>query len=146
MENHYLHRIGVFPSLCLGVFVNDSFQAACIGVMMWGRPVASNRLKDGEVTLELSRMCILDCTTKNAESRCLGISARIIRATFPNIRYLIAYADIEGMGHQGTIYKAAGWTMDNANAGGMTWKNHPRPGRDRGSNTRKLRYRKTLSA
>jgi hypothetical protein len=144
MENHYLHRIGVAPRLNLGVFVDASLNAACIGVLMWSVPVAANRLRDGDVTLELTRMCILDCTTKNAESRCLGISARIIRSTFPDIRYLIAYADIEGMGHKGTIYKASGWTLD-GDAGQLSWKN--RVGRrDRGSGTRKLRFRKTLSA
>ena len=143
IENHYLHRVGVGVRLSLGVFASSAFGAQMIGVMTFSLPVAANRLKDGFISLELTRMCIADVTTRNAESRCLAVAARIIRQTFPEIRHLIAYSDLEGRGHKGTIYAAAGWVCEGG-AGNLTWTN--RPGRrDRGSNTRKLRWRKTLA-
>lgn len=143
VEHHYLHRVAPMQRLVLGIFESDCFGAALVGVMAFGRPLAANRITDGETLLELTRMFILDSTTKNAESRCLAVAARIIRQRFPEIKGLLAYSDLEGRGHKGTIYKAAGWTCDHITKP-ISWASHPRPRRDRGSNTTKLRWRKVL--
>lgn len=143
VEHHYLHRCAPMQRICMGVFASRDDMAPLIGVLLWGAPLAANRLTRGESTLELTRMCILDCTTTNAESRCLGVAAKMIRNILPEITDLIAYSDLQGMGHKGTIYKAAGWQCD-ATTKPMSWADHPRPGRDRGSNTIKLRWRKVL--
>lgn len=143
IEHHYLHRVAPMQRLCLGVFAHKELGANLIGVMLWGTPIAANRLARGDTTLELTRMYIMDVTTKNAESRCLAIATRIIRATFTDTTDLIACSDIEGRGHTGTIYSAAGWIND-SHTEAMSWAKHPRPGKDRGSNTRKLRWRKVL--
>ena len=141
-EHHYLHTTPAGGGIALGIFADTSLLAELVGVMLWTQPAAANRLRDGDVSLELRRMIILDVTTRNAESRCLGFAARYIKRVRPDIRYLLSYSDIEGMGHKGTIYKAAGWSFDGRTKP-ISWKN--RPGRrDRGSNTTKLRWRKTL--
>lgn len=144
VERHYLHRIPLRCRVSLGVFSSDKLMAPLVGVMMWGNPIAANRIKDGEFGLELTRMFLTDECPKNSESRCLGFARRWIKKHFPEKKFLLAYSDIEGMGHKGTIYKAAGWTMDRITVA-MSWKNRPeKKGRDRGSNTRKLRWRLDL--
>jgi len=143
IEHHYLHRVAPMQRLCLGVFAHKYLGANLIGAMLWGNPIAANRLTRGDTTLELTRMYIMDNTTKNAESRCLAIATRIIRQRLPDITDLIAYSDVEERGHKGTIYKAAGWVND-SHTKSMSWAKHPRPGKDRESNTRKLRWRKML--
>ena len=96
---------------------------------------------DTGTTLELVRMVIRDVTTKNAESKALGFAARYIKKQYPHIARLIAYNDIEGQGHKGTIYKASGWILD-ANTTPQSWAS--RPGRVVGELTNKLRWRKDL--
>jgi hypothetical protein len=146
-EHHYLRNrtpvCGVHFSF--GVFTGTELEDRLIGVLLYMRPAGANRMKDGDVLLELRRMVILDCTTKNAESRVLAVTVRKLRALAPWCKAVIAYSDVEGMGHKGTIYKAAGWSLDGV-AGGQTWKGRAdgKDGRDRGSLTQKLRWRKTL--
>jgi hypothetical protein len=144
-QHHYLHRANPGHRISFGIFADSAPVSRLIGVAVWGRPVAANRLKDGESLLELYRFVILDCTAPYAESRALGYMARWVRRNLSDVAGLIAYSDVEGMGHRGTIYKAAGWTADGI-AGGASWKtrNDGTDRRDTGSLTGKLRWRKPL--
>jgi hypothetical protein len=145
-QHHYLHRANPGHRVSFGIFDSSALVARLIGVAVLGRPIAANRLADGESLLELYRFVILDCTTPYAESRVLGYIARWIAQHMPDVTALIAYSDLEGQGHKGTIYKAAGWACE-GDAGGTTWKTREdgKDRRDRGSLTQKLRWRKQLS-
>lgn len=143
MEHHYLRRVPAVQRIHFGVFESDSFAARMIGVMSFGNPLGANRMVDGASLFELTRMCILDVTTKNAESRCLAIAGRLIKQRYPWVIGLVAYSDLEGQGHKGTIYKAAGWHNDHVTQP-ISWSARGVNRRDRGSNTTKLRWRKDL--
>jgi hypothetical protein len=80
-------------------------------VAIWSSPIAANRLKDGFKMLELRRMAISEFAPKNTASRMLGVMRRLIIKKFPNCIKLISYQDKNH--HQGTIYKASGWTPAN---------------------------------
>lgn len=146
-EHHYLKGCPAQHKFGIGVFSSSEPFAPIIGALLWGMPNAANRLRDGWVTFELTRMVILDCTTMNAESRALGWSARYIKKHYPEIKHLLAYSDVGGRGHTGTIYKAAGWNMDARTLAANTdWNKHSgaESHKGRGSGTEKLRWRKTL--
>ncbi len=145
-EHHYLHtalkaRIG--SELCFGIFQDSSVWSPMIGAMVWGLPGGANRLRDGLSTLELQRMFILDVTTKNAESRAIGWAVRYIRKNRPSVTSLIAYSDIGGMGHKGTIYKAVGWLCEGETTP-QSWSGGKGRSTITGSMTKKLRWRKVL--
>lgn len=88
---------------CFAAVCNNIYYA----IAMWSRPVAANRIKDGEQCLELRRMAIADDAPENTASRMLRVMKDTIRRERPDILRLISYQDTEV--HKGTIYKAAGW-------------------------------------
>jgi hypothetical protein len=55
----------------------------------------------------IARLWLTDEIPKNAESRVLAITARLLRQS-GHLRALLSYAD-PAAGHRGTIYQAAGW-------------------------------------
>jgi len=98
-------------------------------VLMFTNPIA--RLEDQERTLELHRMVLLDAAPRNSPSRCLAIARRLIRRLYPDVKRLIAYAD-PGVGHTGTVYRAAGWQYTGKTRGGSWEYRHGRQDRARG--------------
>lgn len=104
LEEHYLHRKPAIPRVNFVV----QYKEMVVGCLSFGQPVA--RLEDQKTTLELNRFWLSDQCMKNSESRCLAISLRLLKRIMPHIRRIIAYSD-EARGHQGIIYKAAGWKM-----------------------------------
>lgn len=108
--------------------------------MIFTHPCA--RLEDQEHTLELSRMVLLDHCPRNSESRALGLAARYIRRSMPDVYRLIAYTD-PAQGHKGTVYRAAGWRfVGQTEARAWTRKNRPRRDARVGA---KLKFEKFLS-
>jgi hypothetical protein len=106
IELHYLHRTAKNSKIAFGIYARGEIH----GVMIWGLPVAKVKRQFGNkwCQLELRRMYCDEHLPKNSESRCLAVSARLIKKLFPNCTMLIAYSDLS-MGHKGGIYKAAGW-------------------------------------
>ena len=98
-------------------------------VAAWSNPVA--RLLPQLTWLELRRFAIADDAPRFTASRMLGWMRRDIKARFPAVERLISYQDLDA--HQGTIYKAAGWTQaENYTPrarGWIGWGNRPRKGR-----------------
>jgi hypothetical protein len=137
-QRHYLGYAPAGARLRLAVYHNGR----CVGGMLWDRPIA--RHIDQWTVLELTRMYLLDECPRNSESRCLGLATRMIRRLFPEVRQLIAYSD-PSYGHQGTIYKAAGWVFDGVTVG-KEWT--PRNGvlRRNKATGPKLRWVKVLGA
>lgn len=86
------------------------YIAECNGIYYataaWSNPVA--RLLPQREWLELRRMAISDDAPKNTASRMIGWMVRDIRKRFTEVVRLISYQDCDA--HEGTIYKASGWT------------------------------------
>jgi hypothetical protein len=139
---HYLHQCSPIGRIAYGIFANADAIAPLIGVLMVSVPVNLN--EDQEHTLEIQRLFILDVTERNAESRCLGIVLRDVRRRFPEITRIIAYAD-PNAGHEGTIYKAAGFTYEGLSAPGGTTHGPERRGTPR-PRTRKHKFVKGIGS
>lgn len=109
---HYSGKKVNNSSLHLGAFYNGVF----CGVMSFGPSmdksktiglVAGTKWND---FLELNRMAFSDVLPKNAESRCLAVAFRLIKKHYPNIRWIISFADGTQCG-DGTIYRASGFIL-----------------------------------
>lgn len=109
---HYSHGSSNTRVYCHGLFPRDAFwESQRVGVALWLPPTktaARSFSKDNwQGVLALSRLVIEDRIPKNAESFLIRHSMRLIdRDRWP---VLITYADT-WQAHDGTIYKAAGWT------------------------------------
>jgi hypothetical protein len=104
---------------------------------IWTRPIAANRMRDGDKLIELRRMAIAPGAPKNTASRFLAWMTRHIRKAQPDVIRLVSYQDTAH--HSGTIYKAAGWrsvTLSN----NADWTTHKRPGASAQSDAPKIRW------
>lgn len=111
-KNHYSKKVVPNSQIHLGVFYKDYMY----GVLQFGPSIN----KKGTINLvkgtlwndfiELNRMAFLDCLPKNSESRCISVALRIIKKHYPNIRWVISFADASQCG-DGTIYRAAGFLL-----------------------------------
>ena len=114
MLNEKWHR--VLPKIHWSCIVRNThrvcyaicFNGEPIGVAIWSSPVAQNRFADGKTMLELRRLALSDKCPPMTASRVISIMVKLIRKKFPEITRLISYQDCNE--HQGTIYKASGWT------------------------------------
>jgi hypothetical protein len=60
--------------------------------------------------LELNRMAFSDLLPRNSESRCLSIAFKMIKKYYPNIKWIVSFADGCQCG-DGTIYRASGFKL-----------------------------------
>lgn len=88
------------------------------GVAIIGRPVGANRMTDGDLVAEVSRVATDGCA--NACSALYGAAARLAKAAGYS-RIITYILDSE----QGTSLKGAGWTQDPGWYGGQSWMNRP---------------------
>jgi len=86
---------------------------------IWTTPIASNRLKDGLLLLELRRLACCPLAPPNACSRMIAWMTRDIRRRWPELMRLISYQDASV--HAGTIYSASGWTKADTKASTSEW-------------------------
>lgn len=109
---HYSGKVVNNSCLHLGVFYNG----ACEGVMQFGPPMVKNKvlhLVEGtqwSEMLELNRMAFTDVLPKNSESRALGYALRLIKKSYPHIKWILTFADGTQCG-DGTIYRATGFLL-----------------------------------
>ena len=113
VANHYSKNPGPQNSkLYFGVFIGDR----CGGAISFGPPTDVRKVRNTvEGTrwngfLEINRMAFADWLPKNSESRALGYCLRLIRKTYPHIKWVQTYADGCQCG-DGTIYRAAGFKL-----------------------------------
>lgn len=109
---HYSKSFVMNSQLHLGVFLDGK----CEGVMAFG-PSLDKRKMLGIVEgtewngfLELNRMAFSDKLPRNSESRALAVAFRLIRKSYPHIKWVISFADGTQCG-DGTIYRAAGFLL-----------------------------------
>ncbi len=109
---HYSKKVVNNSCLHFGVF----YKNVSLGAMQFGSPMikkyALNVVKDSKWSscLELNRMAFSDVLPKNSESRCLSVALKIIKKNYPQVEYVITYADATQCG-DGAIYRACGFNL-----------------------------------
>jgi hypothetical protein len=104
------HYIGKWPgvvTLILGLW-RDCFLA---GVIVFALPPPETAKRYGGFTWEFARLWVDDLMPRNTESWFIGRALAHIRKHYPQVEYLVTYAD-PSVGHRGTIYKATNWIAD----------------------------------
>ena len=109
---HYSGKVVQNSVLHLGVFLNGN----CEGVMQFGGSIDKRRMlpvvsgtKWNEI-LELNRMAFSDALPRNSESRAISVAMRLIKKRYPQIKWVISFADGCQCG-DGTIYRASGFQL-----------------------------------
>jgi len=111
-KNHYSGKVVANSVLHFGAFLNERLH----GVMSFGSPLDKRKvlpLVKGALwneMLELNRMAFNDYLPKNSESRCISVAIRIIKKNYPQIKWILSYADACDCG-DGTIYRASGFSL-----------------------------------
>lgn len=111
-KHHYSGKVVPNSTLHLGCFLNNVLG----GVMSFGPSIN----KQGTINLvqntgwndfiELNRMAFSDLLPRNSESRCISIALKLIKKHYPNIKWVISFADGCQCG-DGTIYRASGFKL-----------------------------------
>jgi hypothetical protein len=107
-RNHYSRSCPAVASRAFAIFLGKQLHGAAVfsnGSAHAGRLVVAG-VPQHVVTL--SRLWLSDRLPKNAESRVLGIILRMLRREGRH-KVLLTFAD-PAVGHDGTIYRAAGFT------------------------------------
>jgi len=89
--------------------------AELIGVAAYGEPAMRHQAKCYECDLELRRLCLIDNTPRNAESRFIGLTLKELKKK--GYLAVLSLADPEHS-HQGTIYKASNFECLGVERGG----------------------------
>jgi len=109
---HYSGKSAVNPHINLGVFLGDR----CGGAMQLGPSMQKSstiKLVNGTLWngfIELNRMAFADWLPRMGESRCIGYAMRWIRKNYPQIKWVVSFADGTQCG-DGTIYRASGFVL-----------------------------------
>jgi hypothetical protein len=119
-KHHYAKGAANTSTLAAGLF---DPSGRLVGVALWMPPTAgvvgwARRQHASAAPVMLSRMAILDDVPRNAASFLLARSLRLLRTQGYDLA--VTYAD-PLHGHDGHVYRAAGWTQDGAAAARTTW-------------------------
>lgn len=111
-SQHYSGKVVNNSQVHLGVFMDGK----CGGAMSFG-PSLDKRKMLGLVTgtewndfIELNRMAFADWLPRNSESRAIGYAMRWMRTTYPQLKWVVSFADATQCG-DGTIYRASGFVL-----------------------------------
>lgn len=109
---HYSGKVTNGSQLHFGVFLNGKLE----GALQFGAPIDRRKMlpivkgsKWGDM-IELNRMAFSDVLPKYSESRALGVCIRLIKKTYPQIKWIVSFADGCQCG-DGTIYRASGFYL-----------------------------------
>ena len=114
---HYSGRVVQNSQLHLGVFLNGK----CGGAMQFGPSLDKRKIQPlvagtlWNEFIELNRMAFADWLPRNGESRCIGYAMRWLRKTYPQLKWVISFADGMQCG-DGTIYRASGFVLTKINS------------------------------
>lgn len=112
IKNHYSGKVVKNSQLNFGVY----WQGRLEGVLQFGPSLDKRHtlmlVKDTAWNdfLELNRMAFTETLPRNSESRAIAVCLRMIKKRYPNIKWIISYADATQCG-DGTIYRAAGFVL-----------------------------------
>lgn len=119
---HYSGKTTANSQLHFGVFLNGLLE----GAMSFGPPLDRRKLlplvRDTKWNdmLELNRMAFGPALPRNSESRALAVAFRIIRKAYPNIEWVVSFADGAQCG-DGTIYRASGFVLTAIKKNNQMW-------------------------
>lgn len=122
---HYSGKVVNNSCLHLGVFLNGRLE----GVMQYGPSLDKRKLAalvEGTKWndfIELNRMAFSDRLPRNSESRAMAIAHRAIRKNYPNIEWIVSFADASQCG-DGAIYRASGFVLTGIKKNTQVWR-HP---------------------
>jgi len=109
---HYSGKVVQNSQLHLGVFLAGRLE----GAMQFG-PSLDKRKLIGLVEgtrwnefIELNRMAFSENLPRNSESRALGVAMRLLRKHYPQLKWVVSFADGTQCG-DGTIYRASGFVL-----------------------------------
>lgn len=111
-KHHYSGKVVPNSQLHFGCFLNGVLG----GVMQFGPSLKKNAMVNLVKNtgfndfLELNRMAFGDLLPKNSESRCISVAMRLIKKYYPNIKWIVSFADGCQCG-DGTIYRASGFKL-----------------------------------
>lgn len=106
---HYLGDQGFVSQINFGAYWEGKLE----GAITYGPPNATDlagywdRHAQGD-WWEIKRLVMSPLCPKNSESRFIAITTKLLRK-LATVKGIVTYAD-DGQGHQGTIYKASGFT------------------------------------
>ena len=122
---HYSGKVVQNSQLHFGVFLNGK----CGGAMQFG-PSLDKRKIQGLVSgtgwnsfIELNRMAFADWLPRNSESRAIAVAMRMIRKAYPQIEWVVSFADGTQCG-DGTIYRASGFVLTGIKVNSEIYKFH----------------------
>jgi hypothetical protein len=116
-KTHYSKSVVMNSVLHFGCFLNGMLH----GVLQYGNSIDKRNtigfvdtgmnINEGwNSFLELNRMAFDSFLPKNSESRCIGITIRMIKKKAPQIKWILSYADGTQCG-DGTIYRASSFKL-----------------------------------
>jgi hypothetical protein len=111
-NNHYSGKIVPNSKFHFGIFYNNKLE----GVLQYGNPMDKNKtiglVKNTKWNnfIELNRMALTDNLPKNAESRSIAITIKLLKKYAPHLDWILTYADGTQCG-DGTIYRASGFLL-----------------------------------
>lgn len=108
IEHHYSHKVTKNSFVCFLVYYKGKVEGA-LQVGHGIKPQNKGELNPDEVC-EFDRMWLSDVMPKYSETITLSLLHHYLRIVYPNIKYIISYADTS-VGNKGTIYKAANYTL-----------------------------------
>jgi hypothetical protein len=120
---HYSGKVVDNSQLHLGVFLDGK----CGGAMSFGPPLDKRKIlglvrdTPWNGMLELNRMAFADWLPRNGESRALGYAFRWMRTQYPQIAWVVSFADGCQCG-DGTIYRASGFVLTGIKRNTQIWK------------------------
>ncbi len=109
---HYSGKVANNSTIHLGAFLDDLL----VGVGSFGPPMDKAKVlglvegTDWFGMLELNRLAFIEDTPRNTESRYLAVAMRLIRREYPQVGWILTFADATRCG-DGTIYRAAGFLL-----------------------------------
>ena len=110
--HHYSKKVVNNSCLHFGAFYSGTLH----GVLSYGPSMDKSKIiKLVEGTkwndfLELNRMAFDDFLPKNSESRSISVSLKLIKKHYPNIKWVVSFADGTQCG-DGAIYRASGFSL-----------------------------------
>lgn len=122
-KHHYSGKVAPNSQLHLGVFLNHRLE----GAMQFGPSLDKRKLQPlvaGTLWnnfIELNRLVFTDRLPRNSESRALAIAFRMMRREYPQIHWVVSFADGTQCG-DGTIYRAAGFVLTGIRRNTSIWR------------------------
>lgn len=111
MKHHYYGKIGRYGTQYV-VFLREKPIASCVFSHIIRKEVAQNQNVLPNEIMELSRFTIVpDYQKRNLASWTISRCIKKLKEKYPHLQKLISYSDLT-YGHEGIIYKAAGWKFD----------------------------------